>query len=438
MKRNLLLMAATILGTLFFACDGGNGGNEATPVDTPRVIVTRPARPTVIPEEDLFEALPPGEPAGDIEPFVGAPSYETDFESFVRFVYKSLDEFWRNAFTHAGQPYASPDFNIFAGVSSMRCRPGTISATKGGAAYCPTDTTIYLPVEVFSRTNQGLPLLGDFAAAYVIAHEFGHHVQQLAKIQAWRDNEEKKAACGGVSTSRACSDLSVKFELQADCLAGVWTNSIYYQGRLQAGDVEEAQRRTVQTGDDSIGVPLERWAHGAAADRTKWFMAGYNSGRSDHCQTFGTSEQPKQPRPTDAVQELVDFFSMVTQQECNITTDPSSADPVATIGCTFKGIAAQLDVDADLEKWSSLEAMNNFFARLQREHPGAVERTWFLREDQKLVGRTLEYVDASGRATIFWTYDYALISGHAARNDGDQATLNQWWTSVGAIRRTPP
>ena len=168
---------------------------------------------------------------------------------------------------------------LFENQTSSACGYAS-SAT--GPFYCPGDEKLYLDFAFFDelRTQFGAP--GDFAQAYVIAHEVGHHVQNLLGTM------DKVNAAGN------SNDLSVRLELQADCYAGVWGNYVQKKGLLEAGDVEEAMKAASAVGDDSIQkrsqgyVVPESFTHGSAQQRMTWFTKGFQSGDMRQCNTFGT------------------------------------------------------------------------------------------------------------------------------------------------------
>ena len=163
---------------------------------------------------------------------------------------------------------------------------GCGSATSAvGPFYCPADERVYLDLGFFRDLRERFGSPGDFAQAYVIAHEFGHHVQHLLGI----DEDVRRAQAD--DPGRA-NELSVRQELQADCLAGVWSYTAEERGLVQAGDLEEALQAASAIGDDRIQeasgtrVNPESWTHGSAAQRSRWFRAGFEGGEIAACDTF--------------------------------------------------------------------------------------------------------------------------------------------------------
>jgi predicted metalloprotease len=214
-----------------------------------------------------------GEPGGTL-----SPQSETD--EFVAYIVSDVQDFWAETFSQSGRDYPETKLVLFTGSTSSGCGPAS-SAT--GPFYCPADQKVYLDLEFFDELKSRFGAPGDFAMAYVIAHEFGHHIQTATGVsQAVQDT----VAHDG---SRS-NELSVKQELQADCLAGVWAHSAISE--LDAGDVEEALTAAAAVGDDRIQqgttgrIDPESWTHGSSQQRQAWFTAGYRSGNVADCDTF--------------------------------------------------------------------------------------------------------------------------------------------------------
>ena len=200
---------------------------------------------------------------------------------FLAWSANSSNAFWSQSFRRWGRGYlpsyvTQVDSNQTA---RSRCNGGTVVSSSIGPFYCPADWpcsvssgsrgcgATFLPV-VWMVQNTFRPF-GDFAAAMVVGHEWGHHVQDLLGILNYRTTGQLK---------------TIQTELQADCLAGVWANSVYYQGLLEAGDVEEAARVAYALGDD---LPWDHAdAHGTPQQRAQWFMYGYNTGDASKCKTY--------------------------------------------------------------------------------------------------------------------------------------------------------
>lgn len=208
------------------------------------------------------------------------PASETD--RFVAKVLRTTERSWETIFTNEiGQPYQPPRLVLFTGNVQSAC--GAAQSAMG-PFYCPADSKVYLDQSFFDELSRRFGAPGDFAAAYVIAHEIGHHVQNLLGVSG-----EAQAAQQRSSKTRA-NAISVQVELQADCLAGVWAKD--NAGRLEPGDVDEAMRAAAAIGDDTLqkagqGVVVpESFTHGSSAQRTKWFMRGMTLGTVAGCDTF--------------------------------------------------------------------------------------------------------------------------------------------------------
>ena len=206
---------------------------------------------------------------------------------FVKVILASTEDVWGAYFQASNQQYERPKLDLFNG--SVRTACGAASEAMG-PFYCPGDRRVYLDLGFFQEMDTRFHAKGDFARAYVIAHEVGHHVQNLLGImnkveQAQRQGQPMEGAGG----------LSVRQELQADCFAGVWANRSQAQlNWLQEGDIDAALNAAAQVGDDTLqkqargyAVP-DSFTHGTSAQRSKWFKAGFASGDIKSCDTFGT------------------------------------------------------------------------------------------------------------------------------------------------------
>lgn len=203
-------------------------------------------------------------------------------EQFAGRVTTLLNEYWEPTFASSDQAFREPTVVVFDGPTETGgCGTGTPEA---GPFYCPADDRIYIDFTFYERLEQQLGFEGDFAMAYVLAHEYGHHVQNLLGI-----NEEVREQSAGASTAEA-NALSVDLELQADCFAGAWARSAFEQDRLEAGDFDEAIDAAAAVGDDAIqgaGADRETFTHGSSAERQQWFRTGYDTADPSECDTFG-------------------------------------------------------------------------------------------------------------------------------------------------------
>ncbi len=214
------------------------------------------------------------EPGGTLDP-------QGDVDEFIAYVTSDIQAFWADEFARSGKTYPQTKLVLFEGGTQSACGPAS-SAT--GPFYCPADQKVYLDISFFDELKSRFGAQGgDLAIAYVIAHEFGHHIQTVLGIS------QKVQELAQQDPSQA-NGLSVRQELQADCLAGVWVKS--QAADLEAGDIEEALSAASAVGDDRIQqsttgrIDPEGWTHGSAEQRSQWFTTGYQTGNPDACDTF--------------------------------------------------------------------------------------------------------------------------------------------------------
>jgi len=217
---------------------------------------------------------------------VGAPADELG--QFSAAVLGSTEDVWTGVFRSAGRTYQQPTLVLFSDSVDSAC--GYASAAVG-PFYCPPDRKVYLDLAFFDELKRQFGAPGDFAQAYVVAHEIGHHVQNLLGIA-----NKVRAAQQSASEEQA-NALSVRMELQADCLAGVWANQAGRSANLiEAGDLEEGLTAASAIGDDQIQrrsqgyVVPESWTHGSSEQRTRWLRRGAQSGDMNDCDTFSANE----------------------------------------------------------------------------------------------------------------------------------------------------
>lgn len=203
---------------------------------------------------------------------------------FAKTVLADTERVWDKVFAAGRSQYVKPTLVLFRGRTGTACGAGESAM---GPFYCPGDQKVYLDLGFFDTLQQRLGAPGDFAQAYVIAHEVGHHVQNLMGVT------QKVDAMRGRVSQVQMNALSVKLELQADCLSGVWAfHSQAGKGWLEAGDIEEALHAASQIGDDTLQkqargtVVPESFTHGSSAQRVSWFKRGLQAGRVADCNTF--------------------------------------------------------------------------------------------------------------------------------------------------------
>jgi len=206
-------------------------------------------------------------------------------KQFASYVLDDTQETWTDLFARDGRRYDKAKLVLFDGATSTACGYGRAAT---GPFYCPSDERVYIDLSFFDDLARRFGARGDFAQAYVIAHEIGHHVQkQLGASAAVRSLRK--------SQREGEDGASVRLELQADCLAGVWARSTAARGLLEQGDIEEALTAAAAIGDDRLQkrasgvVTPETFTHGTAEQRARWFRSGYERGEVDACDTFKAS-----------------------------------------------------------------------------------------------------------------------------------------------------
>ncbi len=229
----------------------------------------------------------PLELIGDLNPLVedtgGAPPVDDQQSRFISVVLADTEKAWRQVFEQNGLAYVPPTLVLFSDATQSGCGLGQAAM---GPFYCPADQNVYLDLSFFRELDARFGAPGDFAQAYVVAHEVGHHVQTLLGLSA-RVTEQRQR-----SPEREANALSVRQELQADCYAGVWGAYAARSGLLETGDVEEGLNAAAAIGDDRLQhrsqgrVVPESFTHGSSADRVRWFTRGLESARVDACDTF--------------------------------------------------------------------------------------------------------------------------------------------------------
>lgn len=209
---------------------------------------------------------------------------EEPMVQFVSFVLDDAQETWANAFRGAGSDYRPAKLVLFRDGTQSGCGVGQSAM---GPFYCPLDEKVYIDLNFFNELDRRFEAPGDFAQAYVLAHEIGHHVQHLQGIDTRVRQLQQRYPDDA-------NQLSVRMELQADCYAGIWAHSAQERNKLDAGDYEEGMAAASAVGDDRIlqkagrNVNVESFTHGSAQQRMEWFRRGFASGQSTACDTFGS------------------------------------------------------------------------------------------------------------------------------------------------------
>jgi len=236
----------------------------------------------------LFNAQPGGQPPGAAAGPDGNAGPEDELKQFVSVVLASTEDVWQAQFREMGRDYRKPTMVLFTDQVASACG---FTSSAVGPFYCPPDERVYLDLGFFREMQIRFRAPGDFAQAYVIAHEVGHHVQNLLGIS------ERVSRMRGRVSEADYNKLSVRLELQADFLAGAWAHHAQeLQNILEPGDVEEALRAASAIGDDRLQresrgyVVPDSFTHGTSAQRVRWFRRGLESGRIADGDTFATDD----------------------------------------------------------------------------------------------------------------------------------------------------
>ena len=213
---------------------------------------------------------------------------ETELKQFVAAVLGETEDTWQEQFRRLGGTYEEPKLVMYAGAVDSACG---YAQSAMGPFYCPGDHKVYLDLSFFDELSQRFQAPGDFAGAYVIAHEVGHHVQNILGIM------DKVNTARSRMSEADSNALSVRVELQADCLSGVWAkNANEARQILEAGDLEEAMRAAAAVGDDRLQrqaqgyVVPDSFTHGSSEQRVRWFQRGFQTGDMSSCDTFNANQ----------------------------------------------------------------------------------------------------------------------------------------------------
>lgn len=235
----------------------------------------------------LLGILSGGEPAPQVQN-APAPPANDRMAQFVSTVLADTEDVWKQQFAAGGANYVEPKLVLFRGAVRTACGAGQAAM---GPFYCPADQKVYIDLSFYETMKNRMGAPGDFAQAYVIAHEVGHHVQHQLGIT---ERVERARASGN---SAQANGMSVRLELQADCFAGVWGHHAQNQRQiLEQGDIQEAMNAASKIGDDALqqaagrAVVPESFTHGTSEQRQRWFMTGMQSGSVKSCDTFSTSK----------------------------------------------------------------------------------------------------------------------------------------------------
>ena len=263
------VLLLVVLGAIFFGGDiFGGGGGFQIPTDLSGLPgVAAPAEGETLPAQ-----LDPNDPDAELADFIG-------------FLESDIQAVWGQQFADAGRTYEPAQVVLFDDQTATACGLGD---SQIGPFYCPGDSTVYLDLGFFRELASRFDAPGDFAQAYVVAHEIGHHVQNVlgtsSEVTQLQQQQPDQA-----------NELSVRLELQADCFAGVWAHATFERELLESGDLEEGLDAAAAVGDDRIQsqatgqVNPETWTHGSSEQRVTWFRRGFDSGDPAACDTFSGS-----------------------------------------------------------------------------------------------------------------------------------------------------
>lgn len=238
---------------------------------------------------DLTPLLNGGDPMSQSQtqqsPARSVSAKDDQYAKFTSVVLADTEDTWKPIFQKMGRTYQEPKLVMYRGATHTGCGTGQ---SVMGPFYCPADSTVYIDLSFYEDMKNKLGAGGDFAQAYVIAHEVGHHVQHLMGIDTKVRQQQQ-----GASQAEA-NRLSVKMELQADCFAGMWGKAMEAQNVLEVGDLQQALNAAQAIGDDRLQqqsqgrVVPDSFTHGTSAQRYSWFKRGFDSGDPNSCNTFAS------------------------------------------------------------------------------------------------------------------------------------------------------
>ncbi|MFY9610934.1 MAG: neutral zinc metallopeptidase [Blastocatellia bacterium] len=235
---------------------------------------------------EMLQQMPSNSSAPGSETARPSSAEEEELKQFVSVALAETEDVWTEVFRQSGRQYRKPTLVLFTDQVSSACG---IAGSAVGPFYCPTDQKLYIDLSFYRELKTRFRAPGDFAQAYVLAHEVGHHVQNLLGSM-----DRMHAAQGRVGKAEA-NQLSVRLELQADFLAGVWAHHAHRRGILEAGDIDEALGAASAIGDDRLQresqgrVVPDSFTHGTSEQRSRWFRRGFETGDIRQGDTFGTN-----------------------------------------------------------------------------------------------------------------------------------------------------
>src|ERR1041385_2817749 len=237
--------------------------------------------------QQLFEQIPSDQQQPGVQSSRPQNPQQDELRQFVAVVLAKSEDVWTDVFRENGRQYREPTLVLFTDQVRSACG---IAGAAVGPFYCPGDEKVYIDLAFYEQLRREFQAPGDFAQAYVVAHEVGHHVQKLLGIS------DRVDAMRGRMSEVEANQLSVRLELQADFFAGVFARHVQNEGLLEAGDIDEALRAASAVGDDQIQrrtagyVVPDSFTHGTSAQRLRWFKKGYETGDMRQGDTFNTRE----------------------------------------------------------------------------------------------------------------------------------------------------
>jgi predicted metalloprotease len=234
--------------------------------------------------QQLLEQLPQNNPGGSSAPTARQTNpEEEELKQFVGVVLAETEDVWTTIFQQLGREYRKPVLVLFRDGANSACGQAGASV---GPFYCPADEKLYIDLSFFRELKTRFRAPGDFAIAYVVAHEVGHHIQNLLGTMGRVSNAQRQ------SSQEAGNALSVRLELQADCYSGVWARQAEKRGIVEPGDLDEALGAASAVGDDRLQresqgyVVPDSFTHGSSQERSSWFRRGFDTGDIRQCETF--------------------------------------------------------------------------------------------------------------------------------------------------------
>jgi len=236
--------------------------------------------------QQLLRQMPTDAPAPASQGSRSTNPEEEELRQFTSVVLRKTEDVWQEIFRQNGRTYQDPTLVLFTGRVESACGLGSAAS---GPFYCPGDQKLYIDLSFYEELRRRFSSPGDFAQAYVIAHEVGHHVQKLLGISDRVDSMQRRMS------EVDANKLSVRLELQADFFAGVWARHVQQQGMLEQGDIEEALQAATAIGDDAIQrqssgyVVPDSFTHGTSEQRLRWFRKGFDTGDIRQGDTFSAT-----------------------------------------------------------------------------------------------------------------------------------------------------